>query len=576
MSEAATSPPPDEVEERDNTPFLEPKISEKYALSWPHVLACGFFAILFAVFNHLPLFHSDLWGHVGYGHWILEHSTLTDLQLPEFDPFAPLADGVPMVNTAWLSQVLFATIESAGGPEWLSNWFALIVTATYAVLFLALYLQTGRVGVALTGTLLVLGLASTRILVIRTEIFGALCCALLILILVLMRKRGVYRDGNKEDAGKTPWAIYITLPLLMIFWANAHGSFVVGLALLGCHFLGRVIDVLWHERNIGAVFNDVMTRRWLILCELAAASALINPYGIDLYIHTFAFGSNPNLNTVVEWLEMYSRAGEGYCLMFSVALMLVLFRHSRVRIRPADVLILGMLALAVWFSIRMSVWYAYAFGLIITPHIAELVGRKWPVQRGIASENEMLIDKRVFGRTYIHTLVCVVLLWMGFGLAPISFSVLGGERKNIYDKGTPTAVTEFLREHPPEGQLYNPQYWGDWLAWDGPENLKVMTTTNTVHVLPPQVWQDYRRISATGNGWLGVIQKYNIDTLIIDKDDQTRLARQARRLPAEWRIVYEDDRAMIVSRDDAMRASVAKAVAKRRKAQKRKAAKKTN
>lgn len=566
-TEAASSPPEEDVEPDDLTPVLTPKISEKYALSWPHVLMCGFFAALFVLLNYRPLHHSDLWGHVSYGHWILERSTVTSLVLPEFDPFVPLADGVPLVDSAWLSQVAFASIESTGGAEWLSNWYALIVTVTYVLLFIGLYAQTRRVGVALTVTFAVLLMSSSRVFVIRTEIFGTLCCALLILMIAGLRRRGEYVDGERDDAGDTPWIAYVSVPVVMALWANLHGSFVVGLAFLGCHFLGRVIDVLWHERDLTAVFADVMTRRWLILCELAAAAVLLNPYGIDLYIHTFTFGTNPNLRTVAEWSEMRSRAREGWWLMASIVAMLFVFRHSRVRIRPADVLLLGVLAVAVWFSIRMSVWYAYAFGLVIAPHVAELVARKWPKPTVPDDPEETLIDKRVLGRTYIHTLVCAVVIWMGIGLSPIYLAVIGGERENLYDRLTPRTASAFLRAHPPSGPIFNPQWWGDWLVWDGPPDLKVMVTTNTVHVLPPQVWDDYRRIAGTGNNWQGMLEKYRIDTLVIHKTDMPLLARRARRLPAaEWRVVYEDGNALIVSRDRALRASLVKAVAKRRKA----------
>ena len=88
------------------------KLSDRFAIELRHLLVVAGFGLCFLYFNYIPLYCSDLWGHVSYGHWILEHR-----ELPTEDPYVRLAEGVPIVATAWLSQVLFAVIERAGGVE---------------------------------------------------------------------------------------------------------------------------------------------------------------------------------------------------------------------------------------------------------------------------------------------------------------------------------------------------------------------------------------------------------------------------------------------------------------------------
>src|SRR5580698_2685798 len=38
-------------------------------------------------FDSFPLWHTDIWGHIAYGEWILDHR-----QLPEKEPFTPFSD----------------------------------------------------------------------------------------------------------------------------------------------------------------------------------------------------------------------------------------------------------------------------------------------------------------------------------------------------------------------------------------------------------------------------------------------------------------------------------------------------
>ena len=55
-------------------------------------------AAVFALASFLPLWHTDVWGHLSYGRWIVETRSL-----PETEPLLPLCEGVRFIDTAWLS-----------------------------------------------------------------------------------------------------------------------------------------------------------------------------------------------------------------------------------------------------------------------------------------------------------------------------------------------------------------------------------------------------------------------------------------------------------------------------------------
>ena len=205
-----------------------PLVGARWALSLKHLLITIWFGVFFMHFNYLPLYHSDLWGHVSYGHWILERQSL-----PTGDPFVALAEGVSIVDTAWLGQIVLAYAEKIGGSEWLSHVFAVSVLFAYLVLARLFYLQTGRSGLATIGAILVWLIGWSRHAIVRPEVFGSLCLALLLWAIVSFDKdrKRVFPPSLRQSK---EWPMWIGISLLFIAWANLHGSFVVGFGVLGC------------------------------------------------------------------------------------------------------------------------------------------------------------------------------------------------------------------------------------------------------------------------------------------------------------------------------------------------------
>lgn len=544
-AETASVPSPAEV--------LTPKLQKKWALQGKHLLIVGSFCLLFMFFNYTPLFHSDVWGHVTYGNWILDHG-----RLPQEDPVVSLADGVPLVDTAWLGQVVLAEAGRLGNAEWYSDLFAITLLGTYLVLARTFFLQTRRGGLAVLAAFLVLGISYSRNAVIRPEMFGNLCFAVLLWLVVRAdedraRSRGT-PSANVSLGGLTPRRsphsrlAWIGVPLLFALWANLHGSFVVGFGVLGCYTIGRGVEVLWRERSLGAVAGDKRFRRWLLLSELGVVGTLCNPYGFDLLLHTFLFPSNPNLKDVVEWFPLNAQSLEAIPMGVSILLIVVLLRHSRARVTPGDALLLVIFGLAACLRVRMIAWYAPVLMLVLAPHVRD-VAELWAASD--ASSSIRRVTRPLFVPSFRLTLLAPLLVWLAFAFSPISHPILGGQPRPadvLYSRDTPWGVTAWLREHPPKGLVANPQWWGDWIAWDGPEGIEVFMNTNAVHVVPQRVWKDYLAIARAEPGLARRLNKYRVNTIVVCKELQPDLEETMRRLSG-WDVVYEDDVGLVATRD---------------------------
>lgn len=347
------------------------------------------------------------------------------------------------------------------------------------------------------------------------------------------------------------WLPYVLMPALFALWANLHGSFIVGFAVLGSYAAGRAIEVLWETRSLSVLLRDLRFRRWVILGELAVLGTIANPYGADLLLNTVLFPSNPNLKDIMEWFPLEMVSLEGIPMGLSWVLLIVILRHSRARVSASDVLVLAVFALAVCLRVRMISWYATTLVVVLAPHFADIAARLEASDAAAAWRSRM---EPLLRRSFRLTLCAGLLVWVTFAFSPISRPVLGGKPRTndrLYSKDTPHGVTAWLREHPQPGMIANPQWWGDWIVWDGPPDVEVMMTTNAVHVAPARAWKDYLSISAGEPGLERKLNKYRVNTIIVCKALQPNLEKSVRSL-AGWNVAYEDDVGVVAVRNGAV------------------------
>lgn len=536
------------------------------------------FGGLFLYFNYLPLFHTDLWGHVAFGEWILEHRAL-----PTEDPWQPLAAGMPLVGSAWLGQVTLAAVHKLAGPAGLAVLFAVLMTAAYALLARAAVLATGYGWSGLVSLVLVVTIGWSRLMTLRPEVLGSFCfAALLWLAAVIDRRlhpRPAYRTNGSDgehvssptpdwpvqpQAARIPVLVWLALPLIMMCWANLHGSFVCGLGLLACLAGGEALDAAWRLRSPWAALADSGTRQWILLAELSAAATLINPYGIDLWIEVLRFSSNENLRDITEWypLVLASPTGVQFALAWLAGVVLV--RVSPLRFRAAEVLAWGLFSSLVATSLRMIGWFAMVASVVLMRHLGATLraasARREAARRAEVPEaaqanaagTALATEGALAGAAGGHWYWCAAtlfVLWLAFALSDLSRPLLGGAPRSenkLYSRQTPLALAAWLRENPPQGQVFNPQWWGDWLAYRGPAGMKLFVTTH-VHLLPPRVYRDYTRVATLRDGWEETLARYNVTTVIVDKELMQSLLL-AMRQRTRWALRYEDGQAAVFVR----------------------------
>jgi hypothetical protein len=524
-----------ETEAEAPEPVLTAKLSPVWALRLWHLPVIAFWGGFFLLLNFLPLRPTDLWGHVAYGHWIAQHQ-----QLPTEDPFLPLVHGMRVVDSAWLSQLILAAIDRLGGPAWLSNVFAVVTLAAWMIIWRTLYLRSRSMLTSLAMVIVVLFLAWSRVTTPRPENFAWLAFAALWWCLI---------GDEVRPAGAFRWRLWIGVPLVMGVWANLHGSFVCGLAVLLAYAVGALFTAAWRTRSLGQTLCDGEVQARIFVAELGLVATCFNPYGLDLLLSTFAFGRNANLLDVLEWQPLAIGQAGAYEFVAGWAVATLLLRYSRRPVSLAQGLLLALFGVATLSSNRMIGWFALTFGVSLMPLLDDLLGRLGSAPAPAAATAEPEEVGRGFpllGRSWNYSLIGLLLLWIPLSLAPITQPLTRSKQRTaaqLFGRETPLKLTAYLRENPPQGQTFNPQWWGDWIIRDGPAGFVPFMTSN-IHLAPRQVWLDYLRILRVSPGWQQVLGRYAVETIIVDKIISPDLYRVLQKDPG-WRSVYDDPQAAV-------------------------------
>ena len=440
------------------------------------------------------LHDADTFWHIAAGERMLQLR-----QVLHTDPFSHTMPGAPWQTHEWLSEILMALSFRAGGWNGVVMLGAVAAGAAAALVgaWLSRFLSPLSVIVTVT-----LGLAAlTPSLLVRPHLIALPLMALW--VIALMRAR-------EKDRSPPLW-----LCPLMIVWANLHGSYVFGLALIGPFALEALIaaprakwlDVIW---------------RWGLFGVLSLVAALITPHGIEGLIHPFKLMTMTSLPDIVEWRPTdFSRARA-----FEAGLVALLFIAFTRGVRMPVVRLLVLLGL--FHMALMHTRHVVVLGVVGPLLLAE------PLGRALAPELKAELAKR--WRWVVAVLMVGVL-----GLTAARF-VHPLVRRDGYHAPISAleAVPPDLRTRP----VLNSYGQGGYLIFKG---VKVFID-GRADMYGDAYTKNYLLIARGDSKRLDeAIARYGIEWMFIDPD--SGLARVMTRKPG-WERLYGDKIAVVYVRKD--------------------------
>jgi hypothetical protein len=504
--EAPVSSPAEPEPDLKRAPTAPPsglRLVLRWAFSFPALLATLLTAM--TVFTVGSRFNDpDLWWHLKIGEIVWQtHS------IPRFDTFSFTTHGHAWIAHEWLAQWTMYGAWKFAGYTGLMLWLCVVSSLLFVLLYGLCAIYSGNAKVSLLGGLIGFFFATVG-LAIRPMLIGYLCLVLELLLIHLARTR------NRR------WLI--ALPPLFAIWVNCHGSYMLGLLVLGVYWCCSFFDL-----SMGALVCrrwPAEDRRWLGLAGiLCVAALLLNPVGIDLLrypFNVFLHQSN-GLAYIDEWhppnptdmrtLGLFAIAG----LLFWAALV----RRLELRL---DELIL--LALGFGMAIRHQ-RMLFVFGILAAPIVCRLLSGAW-------ERYDPRRDHRIVNG--VAMMAAVVFM---FSVFPTRAQLQ--QQVNV---ANPVRAVDFIRRTGLRGPMLNNYDFGGYLIWALPEEKVFIDGRGDVY--------DWTGVLAEMARWTLIqedpnllLNKYGINFCFLRNTEP--MAHVLPLLPG-WKKVYGDDLAVVFAR----------------------------
>ena len=468
------------------------KVSDfKAVFTLPVIIGLMVFAMV--MWPWVVLNDSDTWWHVTAGDWIIAHHAV-----PHVDPFSLTYAGKPWTAHEWLSEVVMSLVFS------LAQWRGLMLLTALAC-GISAWLLAREAARSLKGLplwLTVLGgltLAGPHLLA-RPHIFVT---PLMVLWFAgLLRAR----DDNRAPAW---WLLGV-----MLVWANMHGSFIIGLAMVCPFALEALLDAGPTER-MGVVV------RWGGFGLAALLVSLFTPFGIDGLLFPIKLILMPGVTGIQEWSPLELNKPQPLSVAV-LALMIVWWRQ-----KPRIGIIRGLVLLGLLYMSLSSQRHELILGMMAVLILAKPLGDSF---------HQTIAPRESTNRSAL----AIVLAAFIVPLAALRLLVPMNEpinAKNPY--AAIRAVPASLKSQP----VFSDYTFGGYLIHAGIRPF----VDSRADMYGPVFLNHYADISSGKPDDLApTLQQYGITWTILKPRD---LAVRAMDHMPGWHRFYSDDRAVVHVRD---------------------------
>lgn len=503
--------------------------------------------VLVAVFilSLSPIRDYDTWWHLRAGQDII-----SSVSIPRQDSYSYTAAGKPWVAHGWLSEVIFAGVYSSGGLPLLIFLNALIITVTFGLLGTILL----RKGLSILGTVALLSLAvisSVDFWLVRPQVFTYLLFTFYLFVL----------EGYRQSHNKPKVLPLCLLPLLMIFWVNLHGGFVIGLVPMLSYLVGEHLS-FWLKKREGYSGEGIKTAfpesgKWLLLISLAVLGAsFFNPQGFKIFFFVFETVTTKSFMThISEWQAPDLQSWWGYRIFIFLCIILLALRSKK--IAPS----LGLLFLATLHLSLTSLRNIPFFVFTATLVIADL----WPAPTGKTTQlnQEDSENKAGIGswfRSFSSNLTQLTLLCNRHLLPAIFFLTIGliysfypDLTRGALDLGSglkeenyPIGAVKFIQEEGLSGRFFHSYHWGGYLIFRLYPEHKVFID-GRADMYGEEFFDEYRKLYNGQEGWREAFEKYKIKFILLDKDAPLiSVLKEA----SDWGIIFSDQNSVIYQKTE--------------------------
>ncbi len=445
----------------------------------------------------VPMPAVDLAYQVRAGDEILRTATL-----PGVDTWTFTVAGTTWTDQQWLAQVLLSLGFRAGGWELLAVVRAGLIAVVMGFTLASSMARGAGHRTAAVLALLAFALAAPA-LALRPQLFGiAIFAALLFLV------------ATRERHPRRLWLA----PLLIVLWANMHGSFVLAPLVLGYAWLDDV----------------ARGRPWrptLAVLVVGVLATLVNPFGPAVWAYAAGIGANPAITErVSEWQRTTPLTVPGALFYASAIGVLIVLVRGRSALRWPDWLwVAGMFVIGAW-TVRGLAWWPFAAAFVVAAALPVLLAPR---------------SAAAAARSARPSPIAAVLAIV-FGVAILARAAVVAAAGSADRPRGPADVRAVgaragrARQRPsPATACSPPQTWASWFEWAAPAPSYFLDSR--FELFPAPVWDDYDAITQGGHDAAEeALDRWGVNVIVLPADADPP--------PGVWATVYRDKEGSLLLR----------------------------
>ncbi|NNJ13141.1 hypothetical protein EKD04_022715 [Chloroflexales bacterium ZM16-3] len=490
-----------------------------------HLWAIFALSVIGGFISLVPTAPNDFWWHLKAGELVATSG------IPTTNLFAwTLPADQPYTYQSWLGEWLFYALFRIGGLPMTIFARNILGAAAFGLVAWEARLRSGSWRLGALAALLAAAMTINN-LNARTQNWSWLPFMATLMIL------GGYTAGRL----RARWLI--GLPLLMIFWVNAHGAFVMGILVAGAFVSGETLRHLLHQPR--ALGWPQLRRLYLAFTGMLMAT-LANPLGVGVFGYVASLlGDQASQGLINEWQPPDPHGAAGAMFFLGVLALIAAFAFARRRPTISDVLIVCGLGWQAFLGARYVVWFGMAAMPIMAQSLAAprmvFSAEGAPAPRKLGGSPANLVPALL-----LAAMVVALQPWLK-PLLPLPapyqeiFADVPGAPQ-LFSADTPVTAVDELRARPCAGPIFNEMGYGSYMAWAlYPEAQSFIDPR--VELYPLKLWQDYAAISR-GQGVLEGLDHYRAACVLLDTGHQSGLATALAESDS-WERSFEDGRSEI-------------------------------
>ena len=451
-------------------------------------------------------------------HLLVGQLTLQTAKVSTTDVFSFRTMGFPSYPHEWLAQVLLTIPYKIFGLDGVVLLTSLIITMTFAIVFKnARKNATPLLAVGFTA----LGLSTSTIHILpRPHIFTYLFIPIWIYFM------------EKVRAGQSrAWWVF---PLLMLFWVNIHGMFLLGILIWLAYVVGDVID---HGMKNWWKLQE--SRLLLISGLLSIPVTFLSPSGPGIWKAILELGGNSYITSrIPEYQSANFHLPGTWPFILMLALLITGLALNTKRLPWSFIFLLVGFSILGIYSSRMIPIFAIVAAPITAQVFSNWINDETTQSRFAKIEKFMQTMEAESGGA-IWVLVTILFVT---GLFASGHPVNLQGRGNVFDPQTfPVGAVRWLKDHPQSGYMFNDFNWGGYILLETWPEYQIFMDGHT-HIYGEALTREYEQVITASQGWETILEKYRIKWAILPLS-----SRLANSLASEgWETLYADKTAIIL------------------------------